>query len=225
MAKKETKNYSVIGLGLFGGSICKALAEKGQEVLAIDINENQVNKFAPIVTQAVIADATDEDAMRNLALGKFDHVFICIGQNMQASTMATLIMKELGAKDVICRAESPLHAKVLKKVGSDQVIQPEVDMGYRVVERVLEPNILHYLMLNKDVSLSDVRVENQTMVGKSLRELSLAERYRITVIAVTHQNEVMVSPSPDFVLAYDDRLTVIGQATAVDEFNQEASAN
>ncbi|KRM94570.1 TrkA domain-containing protein [Lentilactobacillus senioris DSM 24302 = JCM 17472] len=224
MAKQAAKNYAVIGLGLFGGSICKTLVKRGQEVLAIDSNETVIDDYAPLVTQAVIADATDEIAMKNLALGQFDHVFICIGQNMQASIMATLIMKELGAKNVICKAESPLHARVLKKVGADQVIQPEVDMGRRVAERILEPNILHYLMLNKDVSLSDVRLENKQLVGQTLRQLALNDRYQVTVIAISHQDQVHVSPSPDTELMLDDRLTVVGKATAVDKFNQIASA-
>lgn len=225
MVKKTAKNYAVIGLGLFGGSICKTLVKEGQEVLAIDNNETQVNEFAPLVTQAVIADGTDEDAMKNLALGQFDHVFICIGQNMQASIMTTLIMKELGVKDVICKAESPLHARVLKKVGADEVIQPEVDMGRRTAERVLEPNILHYLMLNKNVSLSDVRVANQQLVGKTLRQLALPDHYHVTVIAFSHQNNVTVSPNPDTQLNLDDRLTVIGKTADVDDFNQWAGEN
>ncbi|PWG00196.1 potassium channel family protein [Levilactobacillus bambusae] len=222
MAKKPSNNYAVIGLGLFGGSVCKTLTDRGQDVLAIDINETQVNTYAPMVTQAVIADATDETAMNNLALGSFDHVFICIGQNMQASIMATLIVKELGAKDVICKAESPLHARVLNRVGADHVVQPEVDMGQRVADRVLEPNILHYLMLNKDVSLSDVRVENPDLLGQSLSQLNLLERYHVTVIAISHHDQVTVSPSKQTQIALDDTITVVGKTIDVDNFNEVA---
>ncbi len=114
---KTTKreNYAVIGLGQFGRSICQSLVEANQEVMAIDIDEDAVNEFTNIVTRAVIADCQDEDALKDLSIGSFDHVFVAIGSNIQASIMATLLSKELGAKDVICKAENDSHARVLEK--------------------------------------------------------------------------------------------------------------
>jgi trk system potassium uptake protein TrkA len=118
---RQKENYAVIGLGQFGAAICQSLVEANQEVLAIDINEETVNDFTNLVTRAVIADASDEETLKDLAIGSFDHVFISIGQNIQASIMATLLAKELGAKDVICKAENESHARVLEKIGADQI--------------------------------------------------------------------------------------------------------
>ena len=114
MANKN--NYAVIGIGQFGSSVCETLAEAHQDILAIDKNEDVVNEYANMVTRAVIADAQDEEAMRELDLGSFDNVYISVG-NIQASIMATLIVKELGAKNIICKAENENHARCWKKSG------------------------------------------------------------------------------------------------------------
>ncbi len=109
------QNFAVIGLGQFGGSICRTLVESGQEVLAIDNDEQIVSDFMNIATRAVVADAEDEETLKSLSLGNFDCVFISIGEHIQASIMATIIVKELGAKSIICKAETTSHARVLEK--------------------------------------------------------------------------------------------------------------
>lgn len=129
MAKKES--YVVIGLGKFGMTICSALAQAGQEVLAIDNNPDVVNEVSHLVVRAVIANA-EEETLKVLAVGNFDHVYISIGHNIEASIMETLIVKELGARDVICRAENIHHARVLERVGADTVVRPEHDIAERL---------------------------------------------------------------------------------------------
>ncbi|PWM24319.1 MAG: potassium transporter Trk, partial [Limosilactobacillus fermentum] len=118
----KTESFAVIGIGQFGSALCEALVEAGQEVLAIDSNEEVINDLAGSVMRAVIADAQDEEALNDLSIGTFDHVYVSIGKDIEASIMATLIAKDLGAKDVICRAENRNHARVLQRVGADLVV-------------------------------------------------------------------------------------------------------
>ncbi|MFC6254642.1 potassium channel family protein [Secundilactobacillus hailunensis] len=225
MVKHKRENYAVIGLGQFGSAICQSLVEAGQEVLAIDISEEKVNEFTNIVTRAVIADAQDEDTMKELELGSFDHVFISIGQNIQASIMATLLVKELGAKDVICKAENENHARVLEKIGADQIVRPERDMARRIVFHQLQPNIVNYLMLNDQVTMAEVKVDNPAFVGKSLNELAVRNKYHINIIAIKTDGKVNLSPNADDKLRQNDLISVVGYTTDVNQFNEDAQAS
>lgn len=222
MVKQKRENYAVIGLGQFGSAICQSLVDANQEVLAIDIDEEKVNEFTNIVTRAVIADAQDEDTMKELELGSFDHVFISIGQNIQASIMATLLTKELGAKDVICKAENESHARVLEKIGADQIVRPERDMARRIVFHRLQPNIVNYLMLNDQVTMAEVKVDNPNFVGKSLNELAVRNKYHINVIAIKTEGKVNLSPDANDQLRLNDLISVVGYTTDVNQFNEDA---
>ncbi|MCH5462417.1 TrkA family potassium uptake protein [Lactobacillus sp. LC28-10] len=222
MVKQKNENYAVIGLGQFGSAICQSLVQANQQVLAVDIDEERVNEFTNIVTRAVIADAQDEDTMKELEIGSFDHVFISIGQNIQASIMATLLTKELGAKDVICKAENESHARVLEKIGADQIVRPERDMARRIVFHQLQPNIVNYLMLNDQVTMAEVKVDNPEFVGKSLNELSVRNKYHINVIAINTDGKVNLSPDANDKLKLNDLISVVGYTTDVNQFNGDA---
>lgn len=222
---KTTKreNYAVIGLGQFGRSICQSLVEANQEVMAIDIDEDAVNEFTNIVTRAVIADCQDEDALKDLSIGSFDHVFVAIGSNIQASIMATLLSKELGAKDVICKAENDSHARVLEKIGADQIVQPERDMARRIVFHKLQPNIVNYLILNEKVTLAEVKVDNPDFVGKTLAELALRNKYHVNAIAIVTDGKVNTSPVASDIIDLNDLISVVGNTADVERFNGDAN--
>lgn len=214
------QNFAVIGLGQFGGSICRTLVESGQEVLAIDNDEQIVSDFMNIATRAVVADAEDEETLKSLSLGNFDCVFISIGEHIQASIMATIIVKELGAKSIICKAETTSHARVLEKIGANKIIQPEKDMGRRVALQTLSPNIVNYLALNNQVSLAEVKIINKKFIGKSLAELAIREKFGITVIAISRNDNVDVSPMPSEIILAGDTLAVVGATEQVTKFNK-----
>jgi trk system potassium uptake protein TrkA len=131
------KQYAVIGLGRFGGSICEALLSHGVEVLAIDRSEERVNKFAGKATYAVVADATDEATLKNLGIRNFDHVIVSIGEDIQASILTTLILVEQGVKNVTAKAQNDYHGKVLNKIGAHMVVHPERDMGVRIAHNII----------------------------------------------------------------------------------------
>ncbi|MDC4186118.1 TrkA family potassium uptake protein [Loigolactobacillus coryniformis] len=213
------QNFAVIGLGRFGTSICRVLAAEQQEVLAIDINEDRVNDLADVATEAIVADAQDEETLRSLEIGKFDHVIVAIGKNIQANILVTLIVKELGVPDITAKAENDTHARVLARIGADQVVHPERDMGARVAHHLLSPNILNYLAINDDVTMAEVKITSSAFVGKSLIELNFHQRFGLTVIAIQHGDNVIVSPAGSDVVQLNDEISVVGPTQAVEELN------
>ena len=220
MAKKES--YAVIGIGQFGASICEALVQAGQEVLAIDSSEEVVNEFAGSVMRAVIADAQDEDALRDLDIGSFDHVYISIGKNVEASIMATLI--ELGAPDVICRAENVNHARVLERIGADMVVRPEHDLAKRLIFQQLNPSVVDYVTLSKEITLAEVNINNPKFFNKTLDELDFRNRYNVNVIIiVSKDDEVNQMPQANDVIQPHDKITVVGNLKDIRKLNDIVS--
>jgi len=218
------QNFAVIGLGRFGTSICRVLAAEQQEVLAIDINEDRVNDLADVATEAIVADAQDEETLRSLEIGKFDHVIVAIGKNIQANILVTLIVKELGVPDITAKAENDTHARVLTRIGANQVVHPERDMGERVAHHLLSPNILNYLAINDDVTMAEVKITSSAFVGKSLTELNFHQRFGLTVIAIQHGDNVTVSPAGTDVVQLNDEISVVGPTRAVEELNDRMSS-
>ena len=216
--KKQT--FAVIGLGRFGGSVCKTLADAGQEVLAIDKYESRVNDYKDIATQAVVADAQDEDVLRSLGIRNVDHVIVAIGEDIQASILVTLMVKEQGVKYVTAKAQNEYHAKVLEKLGVDRVVHPERDMGVRIGRRLTSKNMVDYLDLDANFKLAEILITNPEFVGKSLAEMDFRDRYGLNVIALAHSRQEMVLPSAGDVLTENDSILVAGPTRAIDKFEE-----
>ncbi|MFA8437646.1 potassium channel family protein [Pueribacillus sp. YX66] len=203
------KEFAVIGLGRFGGSICKELALQGMDVLAIDIDEEKINEFSEIATHAVIADTTDETVMKNLGIRNFEHVIVAIGDNIQASILTTLILKELGVKRITVKAQNDHHEKVLNKIGADQVVHPERDMGIRIVTSLVSNNVLDYLELSDEYSIVEL-IASSKIDGKTLIELDIRAIYGVNIVAIKRGESIIVSPQADEKICKDDILVVIG---------------
>lgn len=216
--KKQT--FAVIGLGRFGGSVCKTLADAGQEVLAIDKYESRVNDYKGIATQAVVADAQDEDVLRSLGIRNVDHVIVAIGEDIQASILVTLMVKEQGVKYVTAKAQNEYHAKVLEKLGVDRVVHPERDMGVRIGRSLTSKNMVDYLDLDANFKLAEILITNSEFVGKSLAEMDFRDRYGLNVIALAHSRQEMVLPSAGDVLTENDSILVAGPTRAIDKFEE-----
>lgn len=216
--KKQT--FAVIGLGRFGGSVCKTLADAGQEVLAIDKYESRVNDYKDIATQAVVADAQDEDVLRSLGIRNVDHVIVAIGEDIQASILVTLMVKEQGVKYVTVKAQNEYHAKVLEKLGVDRVVHPERDMGVRIGRSLTSKNMVDYLDLDANFKLAEILITNPEFVGKSLAEMDFRDRYGLNVIALAHSRQEMVLPSAGDVLTENDSILVAGPTRAIDKFEE-----
>ena len=154
--KKKNKQFAVIGLGRFGVSVARTLFKGGYEVLAIDSNEERVQKISSEVTHVVQADTTDENALKALGIRNFDVVVVAIGEDVQANVLTTLLLKELGVNYIVAKAKNELHGKMLEKIGADRVVYPERDMGQRVAHNLVSTNVLDYIELSPDLSLVEV---------------------------------------------------------------------
>ncbi|MGO3623933.1 MAG: potassium channel family protein [Leuconostoc falkenbergense] len=214
------QTYAIIGLGRFGGALLQTLVANGQDVMGIDINEENVNDYRDIATQVVVADAQEDDVLRKLDIASFDHVIIAIGHNMQASILATINAKDLGAKNVIAKAENHTHLRVLTKIGADVIVQPEREMGERVARKLLAPNMLNFIELSDDYSMAEIQIVNPVFYGRSIKDLNIRKKFGLNVIAVRHDNEVIVAPEASYTLQEKDIVSVVGPKDMVDDFDQ-----
>ncbi|KFL17216.1 potassium transporter Trk [Geobacillus stearothermophilus] len=216
----KKKQFAVIGLGRFGGSICRTLSEQGMEVLAIDIDEDRVNEFAAVASHAVVGDTTDENVLKSLGIRNFDHVIVAIGDNIQASILTTLILKELGVNHITVKATNDYHEKVLKKIGADQIVHPERDMGERIAHNLISNNVLDYLELSDKYSIVEI-VASERLDGYSLLELDIRARYGINIVAIKRGTSVIVSPLASEIIRKGDVLVVIGADSDIDRFEEK----
>ena len=178
-------------------------------MLAVDSDEEVVQNISDSVTHSVQVDANDENSLRALGIRNFDCAVIGIGDNIQSSILATVLVKELGVKYVITKATNALHAKVLYKIGADRVVFPERDMGERVAHNLVSSNILDYIELSPDYSIAEV-VSPVEWHGKTLRELNIRARYGISVMAIKRNNDIDISPSADNIIEPGDIIVAIG---------------
>lgn len=206
MAKQS---YAIIGLGRFGTSIASKLYEAGQEVMGMDINDERVEDGKVLVTHAAVLDSTDEESLKSVGIRNFDYVIVAIGNDMQASILTVLVLKELGVQQVIAKAINKRHGQLLEKVGADWVIHPERDMGERVAHQLLSPNVLNYIELSKEYNIEEIIIPS-CMARKSLRELDLRANYNVNAIAIVRNENLIITPSPDQIIENGDKLVVIG---------------
>ncbi|WP_332647669.1 potassium channel family protein [Lysinibacillus sp. 54212] len=212
------KQYAVIGLGRFGRSVAKRLYEAGQEVLGIDSNDERVEDAEFFVTHALVADTTEEKALKAIGITNFDCVIVAIGNDIQSSVLTVSLLKELGIKKVIAKALGKRHGQVLEKVGADWIIFPERDMGERVANQLLSPNMLNYIELSKEHSIEEMMIPEK-MANKSLRELDIRAKYNISVITILKGDDIIVSPSPDQLIEKGDILVMIGKKRDLEKFS------
>jgi trk system potassium uptake protein TrkA len=203
------KQFAVIGMGRFGSSVAKTLYNLGFEVMAIDANEHRTQEVTSMVTHAVQADSTDEDALRAIGIRNFDVVVVAIGQDIQSSILTTLILKDLGVTSIIVKAQNELHGKVLTKIGADKVIFPERDMGQRVAHHLISPNILDHIELSDDYSIVEIEV-TKPMVGKNLRQLDIRAKYGCNVMAIKSGDRMNIAPHAEDKIKENDVLVIVG---------------
>src|SRR5690625_548409 len=214
------KEFAVIGLGRFGGSIVRELRELETDVLAIDSDEERVNEFADIATETVIGNTTDETVLKNLGLRNFDHVIVAIGDNIQSSILTTLLLKDIGVKSVTVKAQSTYHARVLEKIGADYVVHPERDMGRRTAHKMMSSSVLDYLELSNEYSVVEY-LAGRKLAGRSILELDIRAVYGISIIAIKRGNDILVSPDPNLEIERDDILIAIGEDSDLTAFEKK----
>jgi len=215
----RSKSFLVFGLGRFGSSLARSLCEQGQQVMAIDSNEGNVQDIAPYVTEALQLDATDEVALASLEVSSFDGAVVSIGENVRDSVLICVLLKEMGIPYLIAKANDELHAKVLRKIGVDRVVFPERDMGERVAKSMITPGVLDLMQLSDDFQIVEIHTPAK-WAGNTLIGLNVRRKYGISILAVHRNGSYMVSPSADTQLEADDILLVIGKEDDIEDLNE-----
>lgn len=210
------KQFAIIGLGNFGFYLATELYKKGHEVLGIDINPKLVQEIRDWVSRAVIADATDPQALKELELKKMDAVVVCIGSILNNSILATLNVKDLGVSRVVAKAVSEAHGRILRKIGADEIYFPEKDLALSAAQRLDNPNVLDYLPFMEGHSIVQLAPPS-SFTGKSLIELDLINRLGVQVIAIKElvPENVVLIPTGHFVVKESDVLILLGPDDAL----------
>jgi len=212
MARKDLSQFAIIGLGQFGKALAKKLYEMNKDVLVVDIDEEKVNAISPYVTHSIVADASDENVLKSIGIKNFDVVAICMGSNMQSSILTTLICKQMGVKYIIAKAQSEKHKNVLEKIGADLVVFPEEDMGRKIANRVVNPNLADIMDLSNNFQIIEI-VTPSLWRNKSLIELDLRKNFSVSVILIKREDgNVIMSPGGDTVLYEKDSVVICGSS-------------
>jgi trk system potassium uptake protein TrkA len=216
----KKNQYAVIGLGRFGTSLSKELINLGYEVLGIDKDEDIVNELSDVLTHAVVADTTEEEVLKSLGIRNFDCVVVAIGDDIQASILTAILLKDMGVKKVVAKALSELHGKVLNKLGVDRIIYPERDMGIRVAHQLVSPNLLDYIELSKDYTIVELSVPKR-LSGLTIRELAIRAKYGCSVVAINKMDGIIIAPTADDHVTENDVMVIIGTNEQIEKFEKE----
>jgi len=216
--------FGVIGLGRFGTAISTTLAELGHDVIGVDSSEERVRQLADVITHAVQIEATDAKALRASGIADVNVAVVSIGENIESSLLAVMLLHELGVRTVVAKAVTPLHGRILERLGVSKVIFPERDMAIRLAHSLVMPNVLDYVELSRDFSFVELPTP-APFLGQTLRQLELRPKYGLTLIAIKRReddgNEVTnVAPSAEEVLRKDDVLVLLGSNAKLSDFSK-----
>lgn len=210
------KSYVVVGLGRFGSETARQLCALGCEVLAMDIRSELVQQIAPDVTHAVVADGQDKEVLKALGVQEFDCAIVAIGDDLSASVLATMNMKELGIPQVVCKAHDDTHRRVLEKLGADRVVIPEQEHAARLARSLSSTNVLDYIELSADYGIAEVPAPISWQ-GKTLRQLNVRAKLGLNILAVRRGSGIDVSPDADFTIEGKDIVVVLGDSAALEK--------
>jgi len=218
----------VFGLGTFGMEVCRTLADKGCKVIAIDKNPAAVEKIKNLVSQAILIDSTDEDALRDAPIDDIDVAIVAVGENIEASILTTALLKKYGVNHIIARALTDIHGQVLSQVGANEVFNIEIEEGKRVANRLVSPEVLDKIYIGKNQVIAEVGAP-ANFIGKSIVQLDLRKRFNINIISIKRvrteiddsgnpsEEEVMNFPNPDMIIQDRDVLIVVGSENDIQD--------
>lgn len=209
------KSYIVIGLGRFGSEVARKLCSQGCEVLAMDIHSNLVQQVANDVTHAVVGDGQDKEVLKALGAGSFDCAIIAIGDDLAASILTTMNLKELGVPYIVCKAHDATHRTVLEKLGVDRVVIPEYEFAGKLARSLSSHNVLDYIELSEDYGILEVPAP-RSWVGKTILELNVRAKLGVNIIAVESGRTTNVSPSANYRILEGDIMVVLGDNQALE---------
>lgn len=208
------KSILVIGIGRFGKHLCQDLVENGNDVMAVDQNEENLEEILPIVTSAKIGDCTKEEVLKTFGVSNFDICFVCIGTNFQSSLEVTNLLKEMGAKYVISKATRDIQAKFLLKNGADEVIYPDRDIAKRMATRVSTNHVYDYVEMG-EYSIYEIQPVDE-WIGKTIREVDFRAKYNVSIMGIKHGEETSLVITPEHTFEKEEHLMVIGKKEDID---------
>lgn len=214
MAKKS---FAVIGMGRFGQAVVEELIKREADVLVIDIDPERIAKMSKIATHAVTLDTTDVQSLKDVGISSIDHVVVAIGKDLQSSILTTLILKDLGVRNITVKVQNADHAKVVEKLGADEIIQPEQQSGRRLASKIISNNILDYMDLNESHSFIIVHVTPK-IIDSTIINLNVRNRFGINIVAIRRNDDIII-PSPDDILEDNDQLLLVGNNEDLEKFN------
>ena len=209
------KSYIVIGLGLFGAEVARRLCELGCEVLAMDIRQNLVQQVADDVTHAVVGDGQDKEVLKALGAGNFDCAIIAIGDDLAASVLTTMNLKELNVPYIVCKAHDATHRRVLEKLGVDRVVIPEYEFAGKLARSLSSHNVLDYIELSEEYGILEVPAP-KSWVGKTILELNVRAKLGVNIIAIKSDSKTNVSPAASYQILHGDVMVVLGDNKALE---------
>jgi len=210
------KSVLVIGLGRFGTFIAQKFNELGDEVMAVDTDEEKVHDIMPYVVSAKIANATREETLEALDVASFDLCFVCIGQNFQSSLEITCLLKDLGAKKVISKASNKFHAKFLRRNGADEVVYPEKYSAEKFATKYSADNIFDFIELTEEAGIYEIPVVKE-WVGKTIMQLAVRRKYDVNILAIKKAGKLNTMPGADYTFESDTHMIVLGNQEDVEK--------
>jgi trk system potassium uptake protein len=210
---------AVFGLGRFGRALCEELENQGYSVLAIDTDPKKVKAIEGLVTQATVQHSLDEVGLRDTLVGQCEIAVVGFAKNLEANILITQMLGEMGIPHIISRADDPVHARVLERLGADDIFSPEEDMAMRIAGRITGSGFLEYIEISDEYAISEFLVPHE-FVGKNISELDLRQRYEIQILAVRREGEVILPPDPYDPLQEEDLLIAMGDRIKIEQMNR-----
>jgi trk system potassium uptake protein TrkA len=212
------KRFVIVGLGNFGSGVAEALYRRGHDVIAIDVNEDAVDRIAPHASRPAVGDARQTEVLKQAGAADADTAIVSTGDDMTASMLAVLALKDLGVDDIYVKVISGDHARIMTALGVSETIFPERESAFNLASRVSEYGVLNYVRMAGDVSVQEMVVLDEWR-GKTLREIGVRNRFHLTVVAIhdTENDEVSIPPDPDEPLAATDTLLLAGTEDRLEE--------
>jgi trk system potassium uptake protein TrkA len=221
----KRKQFGVIGLGRFGSAMATTLTELGHDVVGVDSDESRVQRLADVITQVLQIDATDERALRAAGIQDVNVAVVSIGENIESSLLVVMQLRELGVETIVAKAVTPLHGRILEKLGVSRVIFPEREMAMRVAHSLVMPNVIDYIELSRDFSIVEVPAPD-AFVGRTLKQLELRPRLGLTLIAIKRKSDdsgaivTNIAPAADETIRRGDILALLGGNERLNQLDQ-----
>lgn len=217
--RKKNADIAIIGLGSFGSNVLHNFVNEGVDVTIIDKNSEIINQHSTLCDNAFCTDSTRAEALKKIGIHNYDCVIVAIGQDLNASILTTLVLKEFDIDTIIVKASDENHAKILKKIGADQIVYPDKEMGKRVAMQVMYSSLRELVELNEIQVMAQLSVSNEAFIGKTLESLNITNKYNVIISAIRRNDEVII-PGAQEMLQADDLLIVVGESDKVDKLTK-----